>query len=262
MSVRRYSNLLPLIVAFLLSPNVLHADSIALSRLSIDYKNYDAFPEASLGLKAGFSWTETSSWSARGTAYGLRRFGMSAFQGALGASYFVTPTWGFDLDADVSTNGSLLALYSITGGTGITISKAATPSFAYQYSYYSDAATHTLTPAFSWTIIPELDLTCKLNGTLTRYATQKTADTISGSAKATFSPYPYFSIFTGLSIGEEPFDPGDPTQPLSSYFAQKVSGGIKFFMEGNLGAEVNIDHEWRNNGQNVLGAEFAAFYSW
>ena len=33
-------------------------------------------------------------------------------------------------------------------------------------------------------------------------------------------------------------------------------------LEGHFGAEINLDQEWRNNGQNLTAAEFAVFYTW
>lgn len=230
--------------------------------VALDFRSFSFHPETSLGYLAGLSFKESPIWAVRGTAYVLNRYGENGFQGALGGSYWLTDTWNIDLDADFGTNGAILPIFSIGFGTSVTVSDVATPSFSFQFARYSDADAYILTPAFTWSVVPQLEITAKLNGVLSSFITGRSAGAVSGAAKASFSPFDYFSIFGGLSVGEEPFDPGSPNTPLASYFSQKISGGINFRLEGHLGAEIGLAHEWRNNEKTVFGGEFSVFYTW
>lgn len=232
------------------------------ARVGGDFKSYDYYDRESFGGTATVSYTKSAHWAIRLGGYGRTRFGETSGQAAAGASYWITPAWIVEVDGDVSTYSNILPLFSGTLSTGITIADAITPAVAFQLAQYSDALSFVFNPSISWSIIPQIEVSAKLYAGLTGFINGKSAGTISGAAKVTAAPFDYFSIYVGTSIGEEPFDPGDPSLPLSSFFAQHFVAGIRCNIAYGFGAEINIDREWRTNGKNIVAGDFSLFYDW
>jgi len=232
------------------------------ARLGFDFKSYSFYDRASLGFKASFSYAQTGSWALRGAAYGLSRFNESSGQVAVGGSYWLTPTWVLEADADMSTHSNILPLFSLGLGINVTIAKTVAPSFTFQVSQYSDATVLNFNPGFSWTIFAPLELSAKLYVTYTSFITARSTGTLSGYVKLTYSPFDYFSINLGTAAGENPFDPGNPNIALGSYFAQNLFGGFKLTFDEHFGADVTFNQEWRSNSQTVFSGEFGVFYNW